>query len=80
MKEASARELRSRARHLLDQVKQGETIRITRRGIAVAILQPSPRGARSNWKSIGFGIWKNHKSLRHPSQWVQKKRAARYRP
>lgn len=50
MREVRATDAKARLAELLRQVESGETIAITRHGMAVAHLTPVPIGQRARWR------------------------------
>ena len=52
MKTVGAFEAKTRLNELLRQVSQGETIRITRRGVPIAKLVPAEDGERRDLKQL----------------------------
>lgn len=77
MKTATAKELRSRAASILEQVRKGGEVVITMRGESIAVMKPM-RGAEKPFNPVGFGIWKGRRDMKDVQQWVDDRRKERY--
>ncbi len=74
---ATAKELRFKAKELLDTVSRGEEVIITYRGKPCAKLVPI---GNENNKSAGdelFGIWKDNAAVKNVEDYVQNLRHGR---
>lgn len=74
------RELRAKLGEVLEQVRRGKAVTITRRGEPVAVLKPLRRRSRraSVWDPVGVGMWRDRKDMRDPVAWVNALRAPRF--
>jgi len=77
MKTATAKELRIRASALLEDVRKGNEVIITRRGKSVAVLKPIEKTSRQ-FKAVGFGMWKSEEKMKDAAAWVDERRKERY--
>ena len=77
MKTATAKELRSRASAILENVRRGGEVVITMRGKSIAVLKPLEK-IEKQFKPVGFGLWKDRKDLKDVSKWLVERRKERY--
>ncbi len=76
---ATAKELRTRGRQLIDAVGRGEEVTITHRGKPAAKLIPLPRRRpRRVAESPAFGLWKDHPNVRDVGAFVDSLRRSRH--
>ncbi|MEL6195541.1 MAG: type II toxin-antitoxin system prevent-host-death family antitoxin [Myxococcota bacterium] len=79
---ATAKELRTRTKEVLDAVDRGETVTVTYRGEARAQLVPVPKRARKTKGSEAsplFGIWADRDDLSDVEAYVDHLRRPRRR-
>lgn len=77
----STKELRQKARMLLDAVECGEEVTITYRGRArarVVRVEKSPDQKELAENSELFGLWADRDDLTDPQTWVRTRRQSRY--
>ncbi|MGH7818904.1 MAG: type II toxin-antitoxin system Phd/YefM family antitoxin [Candidatus Binatia bacterium] len=80
MKRATAKELRRNTAALLDEVKRGGRVLITRRNRVVAVLAPPREEAPAEFEPVGFGMWADHEELGDVTEWVRGVREPRQAP
>lgn len=71
---ASVTDLRRRTREVLAAVERGETVVLTYRGEAKALILPPEQGERPRMRIAdhpAFGMWKDRDDMRDPSAWVR---------
>ena len=78
--EASIVDLRKRMREVLAAIDRGETVTITYRGKAKAVMvavgqQPGERIPIT--EDPAFGMWKDRDDMKDPSAWVREQRSKR---
>ncbi len=74
-----ARELRTKAARVLEEVQRGYDVTITYRNVPVAVIKPvRPRKAKREFEPIGFGMWAGRKDLENVAGWVRRVRRPRY--
>ncbi len=78
MRTATAKELRSRASAILENVRKGNEVIITMRGESIAVLKPFKKNTKKEFNPVGFGIWKNREDLENVTEWIDKRRKVRY--
>lgn len=78
MKTATAKELRTRAAAILEQVIKGDEVIITRRGKSIAVLKPIREDFGKEFSPVGFGQWKDREDLKDISGWLAKRRKERF--
>ncbi len=74
------RELRAKLGEVLEQVRLGKAVTITKRGEPVAVLKPLRRRSRREppFEPIGIGMWRDRKEMRDPVAWVNSIRTPRF--
>ncbi len=77
MKTATAKELRSRAAAILEQVRKGDEVVITLRGKSVAVMKPV-RDEERPFSPAGFGIWQRRADLKDVKRWLDERRGERF--
>ncbi len=75
---ATAKDLRSQSRKLLDTVSRGEEVVITYRGKPCARLVPYHEEGRKIKKDELFGIWKEREDLQNVEEYVRRLRKRRF--
>ena len=78
MKTATAKELRTRAATILEQVIKGGEVIITKRGKPIAVLKPLREEPARKFSPVGFGQWKSREDLKGVSGWLDKRRKDRF--
>ena len=75
---ATARDLRTHAKKLLEAVDRGEEIVITHRGKPRARLVPLAGAAREEGEAPAlFGLWRDHEAVRDVGSYVRRLRQSR---
>jgi prevent-host-death family protein len=77
MKTATAKDLRSRAAAILEQVRKGDEVVITLRGESVAVIKPMQK-VEKPFNPVGFGIWRGRKDIKNVKQWLDERRKERF--
>jgi prevent-host-death family protein len=77
IKTATAKELRTHASAILERVRKGDEVVITKRGKSVAIMKPILETEKP-FSSAGFGIWKGRKEMSDVTKWVSERRKERH--
>jgi prevent-host-death family protein len=77
MKTATAKELRTRASAILERVRKGDEVVITRRGKSIAVMKPIHETEKP-FSPAGFGIWKGRKEMSDVTKWVDERRKERH--
>lgn len=72
------KDLRVRARLLLQAVRRGERQTLTYRGHAVAQIIPITKKEERAFEAIGFGIWKDRPDMKDVTRWLIEKRKPRF--
>ena len=75
---ATAKDLRFRAKELIETVKRGEEVVITFRGKPCAKLIPFENEKRKASKHLLFGIWKDHEPSSNVDEYVRNLRKGRF--
>jgi len=77
---ATAKDLRFHSKELLDAVSRGEEVTITYRGKPRAKMIPiKNEKTKTNAKqSLAFGLWKDHKKMLEPEQYINELRKNRF--
>lgn len=73
------KDLRYKTKQVLSGLKRGERPIISYRGRPIAQIIPFPPTHNREFTDVGFGMWKQHLTLKDPSQWVNKQRKPRYK-
>jgi prevent-host-death family protein len=77
--QVGARDLRSKAARVLEEVQQGREVVITYRNKPLAVLKPlRPAPRRPKFEAIGFGLWAGRADLADVAGWVRQVRRPRY--
>ncbi len=77
---ASVTDLRRRTREVLAAVERGETVVLTYRGEAKALILPPEQAERPRMRIAdhpAFGMWKDRDDMKDPSAWVRELRGKR---
>ena len=74
---ATAKDLRSKSRKLLDTVSRGEEVVITYRGKPCARLVPYQKEGTKIKKDELFGIWKEREDVQNVEEYVRRLRKGR---
>ncbi len=77
MKTATAKELRSRAAAILERVRKGDEVVITKRGESVAVMKPV-QTVEKPFNPVGFGVWKGRREMKDVKQWLDERRKERH--
>lgn len=75
---ATAKDLRSQSRRLLDTVSRGEEVIITYRGKPCARLVPYRKDKKRTREDELFGIWKERKDMQNVEEYVRGLRKGRF--
>ena len=75
---ATAKDLRSQSRKLLDTVSRGEEVVITYRGKPCARLVPYRKAKKRTREDELFGIWKERKDIQNVEAYVRRLRKGRF--
>jgi prevent-host-death family protein len=75
---ATAKDLRSQSRKLLDTVSRGEEVVITYRGKPCAKLVPYQKDGKKIKKDELFGIWKEREDVQNVEEYVRRLRKRRF--
>jgi len=78
MKTATAKELRNKAAAILETVRKGNEVVITRRGESIAVLKPFTGKMKKEFSPVGFGLWKDRKDLAAVADWIASRRKERF--
>ncbi|HEY3128761.1 MAG TPA: type II toxin-antitoxin system prevent-host-death family antitoxin [Acidobacteriota bacterium] len=78
MKKTTAKDLRQKTAALLEDVRKGQEVLITKRGKAVAILAPVNTIEEAVFKPIGFGLWKDRRDMKNVGKWLAEARKPRF--
>jgi prevent-host-death family protein len=77
MKTATAKDLRIRTSAILENVRKGTQIVITKRGKSIAVLKPF-KEIEKQFIDTGFGLWKDRKDFKDVKAWIKERRKERY--
>jgi prevent-host-death family protein len=74
-----ARELRTKAARVLEEVQRGRPVTLTYQNRPAAVVKPLGAVKRDHsFEPIGFGLWAGRKDVADVSGWVRRIRRARF--
>ena len=78
---ATAKDLRTDTKRILDAVERGQEVIVTVRGkprARIVALRPAKRARGATGKAALFGIWKDHPAARDVAAYVDSLRSGRF--
>lgn len=72
------RQLRAETKNIIETVMKGEEVIITNRGKACAKIVPIDQGSKPTSHEEIYGLWKDRKDIKNPSEYVRRLRKGRH--